>query len=239
MGIRRIDQGSLFFMPNVFRPSSVCRALLCAAALFAVNSAYTQVTAVPTALDRQLSHIDIALSGTGQFTNSVTGTNYLGLKLTQQPSNTLGALITIRYTVKPLVGFEFNYGYARYTQNFSVPPPAASPIVGGAQTNANEYTLGYVAHTPKILGIQTFAAAGLGSIAFKGTPKGGQGLPEQARAAYYYAAGVEAPVLSPHFGIRAQFRQVFFLAPDFGQNYLTIKQRQITTEPAVGFYIHF
>ncbi|MEO6802650.1 MAG: hypothetical protein ABI197_05310 [Granulicella sp.] len=226
-------------MPNVFRPSSVCRALLCALAVFAATSAYTQVIVPPTALERQLSHVDIAVSGAGQFTNTVTGTNYLGQKLSQEPSNTLGALVTIRYTHSPLIGFEFNYSYARYTQNFTVPVPGVSPILGGAQTNANEYTLGYVAHTPKLLGVQTFVAAGLGSIAFKGTPKGGQGLPEQARAAYYYAAGVEAPIGSPHFGVRAQFRQVFFLAPDFGQNYLTIKQRQITTEPAVGFYIHF
>ena len=141
--------------------------------------------------------------GTGEFTNSVTGTNYLGVKLTQQPSNTLGALVTVRYIKSPLVGFEFNYGYARYTQNYS------NYINGGAQTNANEYTVGYVAHTPKILGIGTFVSGGAGSMSFKGTPGGGQGLPTQARAAYYYAAGFEDSILSPHFGIRAQFRQVF------------------------------
>jgi len=215
-------------MPNVFRPSFVRISLLCLLASFAVLSADGQVTA----LDRQLSRIDIGVSGTGEFTNTVTGTNYLGVSLTQKPSNTLGALVTIRYTKSPYLGAEFNYGYARYTQNFS------SYIVGGAQTNASEYTVGYVAHTPKLFGFQTFASAGLGTMAFRATPGGGQSLPTQARMAYYYDAGVEDSLL-PHFGIRAQFRQVFFLAPDFGQNYLTIKQRQTTTEPAVGFYLHF
>ncbi|WP_263383786.1 hypothetical protein [Granulicella arctica] len=220
-------------MPNVFCPSVVRRTLLSVAALVLAGSAHAQVTAPVTLLDRTLSHMDLGVSGTGQFTNTVTGTNYLGVSLTQKPSQTLGALVTVRYTKSPYLGAEFNYGYARYTQNFS------SYITGGAQTNASEYTVGYVAHTPKIFGISTFASAGAGSLAFRATPGGGQGLPTQARAAYYYDAGVEDSIISSHFGIRAQFRQVFFLAPDFGQNYLTIKQRQITTEPAVGFYIHF
>lgn len=219
-------------MPNVFRPSSVCRALVCAVALLAISSAHAQTEPV-SLISRQLSRVDIGVSGAGEFTNTVTGTNYLGTQLTQKPSKTVGALVTIRYTKSPLIGFEFNYGYARYTQNFS------AYINGGAQANASEYTLGYVAHTPRVLGLQTFVSAGLGSMAFRGTPRGGQGVPPQARAAYYYDAGVEAPILDSHFGIRAQFRQVFFLAPDFGQNYLTIKQRQITTEPAIGFYVHF
>ena len=240
-------------MPNVFRPSSVRRSLIAVAALLIAATAPAQVTAPVTLLNRTLSHLDLGVSGVGEFTNTVTGkvtptssSNY-GTILTQNPSTTLGALVTIRYTKSPLVGVEFNYGYARYTQNFTVPAgqtyptgaPVVSPINGGAQTNASEYTVGYIAHTPKILGIGTFVSAGAGSMAFRATPGGGQSLPTQARAAYYYDAGVESSVFSPHFGIRAQFRQVFFLAPDFGQNYLTIKQRQITTEPGIGFYIHF
>ncbi len=223
-------------MPNVFRPSSRCTGL-CGLALLLVSllafSSAGSARGQLTTLDRQLSRIDIGVSGVGEFTNSVTGKNYLGTNLTQQPSNTLGALVTVRYTKSPYLGIEGNYGYARYTQNFS------AYINGGAQTNASEYTLGYVAHTPRLFGIQTFVSAGAGSIAFRATPGGGQNLPTQARAAYYYDAGVEDSLFSSHFGIRAQFRQVFFLAPDFGQNYLTIKQRQITTEPGVGFYIHF
>ena len=217
-------------MLNVFRPSVLSTSLLCLVTLFALPAAHAQ--APVTELSRQLGRLDLGVSGVGQFTNSVTGTNYLGVSLTQKPSTTLGALVTVRYTKSPLLGAEFNYGYARYTQNYS------SYIVGGAQTNANEYTVGYVAHTPRIFGFQTFVSGGGGTIEFKGTPGGGQGLPTQARAAYYYDAGIEDSLL-PHLGIRAQFRQVFFLAPDFGQNYLTIKQRQITTEPGIGIYLHF
>jgi hypothetical protein len=55
---------------------------------------------------------------------------------------------------------------------------------------------------------------------------------------YYYAVGVEKD-LTEHFGVRAQLRQTFFKAPDFGQNYLTIQQQTWTWEPGFGFTAHF
>ena len=228
-------------MPNVFRPSPAAKLLLCLFAFFAFTAAHAQTSAIPTPVSKQLDRIDLGVSGFGEFTNSVSGTNYLGVAFTQRPSTTLGALVNVRYTKSPLLGLEFNYSYARYTQKFTTVIGGVSQdylILGGAQTNASEYTVGYIAHTPRIFGLQTFVAAGGGATAFRATPNGGQNLPTQARATYYYTAGAE-DAITPHFGIRAQFRQAFFLAPDFGQNYLTIKQRQITTEPAVGFYLHF
>ena len=59
------------------------------------------------------------------------------------------------------------------------------------------------------------------------------------QATYYYAVGVEAPLLTSHFGLRAQFRQSFYLLPDFTANFLTIKQRTNSVEPSVGFYLHY
>ena len=195
--------------------------------LFA-STAQAQVTAT----QRQLQRLDLGVSGIGEFTKSVQGTNYQGVSLHQSGSSTLGALVTLRYTRSPLFGLEANYTYARYTENYTA-------YIKGAQANATEYSLGYVAHGPSLMGLHTFASAGLGSIAFRPTPYGGQGLPARARLAAYYDVGVEEPVFSKHFGLRAQFRQVFFKAPDFDQNYLTINKRTFTTEPGVGFYLHF
>lgn len=220
-------------MSNVSRALLVRSLVFCLFASLAAPAVRAQATSGNPALDKQLSRIDFAISGVGAFTKDVAGTNYLGEKITQNAANTLGALITFRYTKSPWIGGEFNYTYARYTQNFS------SHIVGGAQTNANEYSLGYVAHPPhQLLGAQPFIAGGLGSTAFRPTPGGGQGLPVQARMTYYYAFGAEKLVLE-HFGLRAQIRQTFFKAPDFGQNYLTIQQRTWTFEPGVGFFIKF
>ena len=216
------------------------------AALLGVGSAGARAQATPeTALDRQLQKVDLAVSGVGEFTKSVTGTNYAGITFTQKPSTTLGALVTVRYTAKPLLGFELNYGYARYTEDFTnyhPPAPTASGnyLQGGAQTKAAEYSFGYVAHGPTLLGYRSFGSAGVGSLVFTPTPYGGQELPQQVRALYYYDVGLEGNVLgSKHFGLRAQFRQKFFTAPDFGQNYLQIRKSTFTTEPGIGFFLRF
>jgi hypothetical protein len=39
--------------------------------------------------------------------------------------------------------------------------------------------------------------------------------------------------------VRVAFRQLIYLAPDFGQNYLTIGRRAVTTEPTFGFFLRF
>ncbi len=216
-------------MLKVSRRSKQWIVLLCLPFCLSALRGVAQVTAT----QRQLQRLDLAVNGTGEFTKSVQGTNYQGVSLTQTVSNTLGALVTLRYTKSPLLGLEANYGYARYNERFS------RYIIGGAQTNASEYTLGYVAHGPELFGLRSFGSIGAGSIAFRPTTAGGQGLPARARLAAYYAVGLEEPLFSSHFGVRAQFRQIFYKAPDFDQNYLTINQRTFTTEPAVGFYLHF
>ena len=204
-------------------------------------SAGAQQTTPPTFLDKQLARIDLGISGAGLFNQTVSGpvlpyqAPNAGTTLDDEASNTLGALVNIRYVAKPLVGFEFNFLYSRYTENFlwSAQPPF------GVQTKADEFTLGYLV-TPRytIFGLQPFASAGAGSTEFKPTTHGGEGLPEQARMTYYYSLGVQDD-LSPHFGLRAAFRQTFFLAPDYGQNYLTILQHTTAYEPTAGFYLRF
>jgi hypothetical protein len=193
------------------------------------------------ALDRQLSRIDLGVTAVGVFNQTsngfatVNGTPHTPVNLS--PGNTAGAVVTLRYIVSPFVGFEGNYGYSRYTDTFT--PFGATPNAG-VQQNASKYTFGYVAHTRKqYFGVNPFASAGLGTMVFRPTPGGGEALPEQARAVYYFSLGAETTVLSPHFGIRAQYRQLFFNAPDFETNYLTIKQRTSTFEPGFGFFLRF
>jgi len=197
-----------------------------------------------SALDKQLARTDLAVSGAGIFNRSssgpivAAGAENTGQVVGNEPSNTFGALATLRYIAKPYVGFEFNYGFARYTENFSNVPGIA-PVIG-VQTKVNEYTVGYVLTPPHpIFDYQPFVSVGAGSTGFKPTAGGGLGFPEQARATYYYSAGLQKEYFSEHFGFRASFRQVFYLAPDFGQNFLTIKQHTITSEPTLGFYLKF
>ncbi len=225
-----------------------------AAALLAsfTGSAFAQgpTDVPPSKLRKQLGRIDLGVSGAGVYNSTVSGTvipsdaSNHGDALTQFGSNTLGALITVRYVARPYLGFEYNYEYARYTENYSGTGVAQFTTSVNAdlfqvQTKAAEYTLGYVVTPPQtFFGLHPYASAGAGTIAFKPTPRGGQEEPEKARMAYYYSLGVQK-AYGNHFGLRAGFRELFFLDPDFGQNYLTILKHATTYEPNVGFYVRF
>ena len=150
---------------------------------------------------------------------------------------------TIRGQKSPWIGGEFNYRWARYSYNFTFAndPNPEQPLKFSTKNTANEYTLGYIAHPEhELLGFKPFLGAGAGTVEFKPSRSSGTGLPVQARAAYYYTLGGDRPLVeSGAFGLRAGFRQLFYLAPDFGQNYLTIKKRAIASEPTLGFYLRF
>lgn len=226
---------------NLSRLTCVSAGLLFFLFTVLAGASAQQQSTIPTALQSQLDRVDLAVSGIGVFNRPSSGTiknsTQPGGAVSINPGNTMGALITLRYIAKPLVGFEFNYGYSRYTQKFT--GVSGSSGVLGIQNNAKEYTFGYVAHTPQLFGVNPFIAVGGGTTAFRPTSSGGQGLLTQARATYYYSVGAETTFGSPHFGLRAQFREAFFIAPDFGANYLTIKQRTTTFEPGIGFFIRF
>jgi outer membrane protein W len=223
-------------------------------AVIAGSTAKAQTTQNP-ALNRQLSRLDFAITASGILNRSsngianvptnpgtvTTSTGTVPTAVNLNPSNTVGPLVTIRYTVKPLVGFEFNYGYARYTENFTPfgSQPANAPQGAGVQQNTAEYTFGYIAHFRKRFNLITpFAGAGLGTLDFRPTPGGGEGLLPQARATYYYTVGGDA-MINQHFGVRVQFREQFFKAPDFETNYLTINQHTTSFQPGFGFVLHF
>jgi hypothetical protein len=215
-------------MLKLSRPWSVCSLFLC---LFAAPFARAQAAAPETALDRQLARIDLGATAIGVISGTVSGTNYLGQHVIENPSTTVGILATLRYTKSRFVGLEGNFSQARYTENFNLQ-------VGGVQTRANEYSLGYVVHFNDFFGFKPYASGGAGTTAFHPTRGGGEGLPFQYRATYYYNAGVDRPI-SDHFGIRVHIRQSFYKAPDFLTNYLTINQHTSTLEPGIGFYLKF
>jgi hypothetical protein len=227
-------------MLNVSRLFCVRSVLFCLL-LTAVGSTAKAQTSQPTGLDRQLSRIDLGVTAVAVFNKDSNGTAVVNGKpntpVNLSPGDTAGAVVTFRYTIKPYVGFEGNYGYARYTDTFT---PFGSQPNGGVQQNASEYTLGYVVHGKKqFLGMTPFGSGGLGTMVFRPTPGGGLALPEQARAVYYFSVGAETTVFSPHFGVRLQYRQLFFKAPDFLTNYLTIQQHTTTFEPGLGFFLRF
>ena len=193
-----------------------------------------QATTPPTAVDRFLAKIDFGVSGIGVFSNNTSGNNYVGQNVNLVPSNTFGPLIQLRYIRSPLIGVELNYGFPRYTDNYTYPGH-----ILGAQSQHAEYTLGYIAHVGSFYGLEPFAGVGGGAMEARPTKGGGQGLPTQLRGALYYTVGAETLVYGQHFGVRVQFRQLFYGAPDYNQNYLANNQRAVTSEPGAGFFLRF
>src|ERR1017187_6441373 len=154
--------------------------LLCVLGLTA-PPAIGQEATPPTAFQKQLNRIDFAITAVGEIGSPVSGieqrdahvptvingTTYISTTLLNiKPSSTVGELGTIRYTAHPYLGFEFNFGNLRYTQdytfttttNFTTVNNATSTtttgtttshpnfLPGGVQAGVRELTLGYVAH---------------------------------------------------------------------------------------------
>jgi len=218
------------------------RTLYAALACFlTVAAAHAQTSS--TALSRQLDHMDLGLTAPYELTRTSSGNN-----ITQAVSTASGFLGTLRYTHSPFIGFEMNYKKTRFTQNYTYPFTAQNPGGGsivtpatlGVEANVQELSWGYVAHAPSTyFGFKPFGGVGLGTLEFKPTPNGGEGLERQFRAEYYWNIGADYQLGSPHFGARVAMRQIFYIAPDFGQNYLTSGARTSTFEPSAGFYLHF
>jgi hypothetical protein len=220
--------------------------LMCLFSLPAAQAFGQDTPPPPTPVQKQLEKIDFAISAAGSFGSSVSGVeqrdaNITKSVLTIKPSSTVGELFALRYTVKPYVGFELNVSNLRYAQDYKfVPTPQQNLLLISAQTAVREMTVGYVAHLKfRPLGLTPYLGAGGGTIRFKPTAGGGEGLPQQYRAAYYYTAGLEGNFPDSHFGMRVGFRQLIFLAPDFLQNYLTITRRTMSSEPTIGFFVRF
>jgi len=179
-------------MLNVSRLLCAWSVFFCLLLTAAGSTAEAQTTSTNPALDKQLSRIDLGVAVAGVFNKSSSGFATVNgqphIPVSLSPGNTGGAVVTLRYIVSPFVGFEGNYGYARYTQTFT---PFGSQPNGGVQQNASEYSFGYVAHTRKqYFGVNPFASAGAGTMVFRPTPGGGLALPEQARAARIEHRGI-------------------------------------------------
>jgi len=245
-------QGSPFFMPiSIRRPVPAGSSLLVPALLLCLLSLTASQAigqeAVPlTHFQKQMERVDFAFGAAGIMSSPVSGIEQRDASSTHNnllisPSSTVGELLTLRYTAKPLLGYEFNFGSSRYTQNFTFTPPLMHNILQSAQTGVHEFSLGYIAHPRKIYGVQSYLGAGIGTLRFKPTPGGGEGLPFQYRMAYYYNFGVEQNFTGSanHFGVRLGFRQLIYLEPDFLTNYLTITRRTRTSEPTFGFFLRF
>jgi opacity protein-like surface antigen len=177
---------------------------------------------------KALTNNDLSFDGFYQFTSTASGNG-----ISDRTSKSAGAAAYFRHSYHWWLGYEAGYGYSRYTEYYT-------GQIFGIQHNQHEFSGSYYVHGPHTLaGIQPFALAGVSAVIFSPSLNGGQNVAWQARPGINYGAGVNVPLVTSYFGLRLEYRGVFYKTPDFGQPNLTTNAWRNTSEPTAGIYFRF
>lgn len=191
---------------------------LCAGIMAAACTAYGQT--------------DVALSAYRTFNTATSGNG-----LHQTPSNSIGGMLELRHIQNPFVGYEVTYSYNRNNQTFAPISGSCGYFCGYgtlAQTAyQNEVGLDWVL-SAKIASLRPFAVAGLGFMIT--TPATyGYDLNTIVRPAYIYGGGIDWG--GERLGLRLQFRDNLYKAPDLSGAYSTTGAFTHTAESMIGVYL--
>ena len=191
--------------------------------------AFIAVSAGRPAFAQTLKNLEGSVNVLGQFSGNASGNG-----ITDSPTNSMGVLATVRQSFHPWLGYEVNYSYTRFSERYNTIPFAV-------QSNVHEASGAYLLQGPAlpILGLQPFAAVGVGGLIFLPTTVGGQRYHQQWRIPFIYEVGVNFPIVTSHFGLRLQYRGLIYKAPDFGSSLLSTNATRQTSEPTVGAYLRF
>ena len=170
---------------------------------------------------------EVSADGFYQFTSDASGNG-----ITDTTSKSLGGEASFRHSFHWWLGYEAAYDYSRFSEFYT-------GQTFGYQHNLHDFSGSYYVHGPKTLGIQPFAVAGYSELIFSPTLNGGQNVAWQPRPGANFGAGINYPLLTKYFGLRFEYRGVYYKAPDFGQAKLTTNSYRLTSEPMAGFYIRF
>jgi hypothetical protein len=174
-----------------------------------------------------LRHSEISLSGFGQFTPAVTGNG-----VTVDPTRSIGGQAAFRHSYHWWLGYEASYNYTRYSEHYSNSPFAI-------QHNMHEFGASYLVSGVSLLGFRPFALGGVSAVVFSPTLNGGQKVSWQGEPGLNFGAGIDRSLLTSRFGVRLQYRGVYYKAPDFGEPQLKSDKYRLTSEPMVGLYLRF
>lgn len=187
----------------------------------------TPLFAQPASAQSYLKNSEVGLSAFGQFTSSSSGNG-----IDVDPMASLGGQATFRHVYHPWLGYEAGYGYTRFSDRYSTNPFAV-------QHNVHEFEGSYLATAPSLLGIRPFGLVGVSALLYSPTLNGGQRASAQARPAITFGLGANFPLLTSHFGLRLQYRALYHPTPDYGEARYKTDSWRISSEPAVGLYVHF
>ena len=174
-----------------------------------------------------LHNSDASLSAFGQSTSSVTGNG-----VTVDTTDSIGGQGALRHSYHWWLGFEGSYDYTRFSEHYSNRPFAV-------QHNMHEFAASYLVSGGSFFGFRPFALGGVSAVVFSPTLNGGQNASWQGEPGFNFSVGVNHALLTSHFGIRLQYRGVYYKAPNFGEPQLDSGAYRVTSEPMAGIYLKF
>lgn len=176
------------------------------------------------AVDASDSQFDLGASFFESFNTSTSG-----LGTSQNVKDSVGGMFEARYIRSTFIGGEFTYSYSNSaTQTFTPKSGACGFTCANPATKlsakASEIGLDYVA-SKKFGNLRPFAVGGIGFF-ITSPANSTYEVTTVVRPAIIYGGGADWS-FSPHFGIRAQFRDNLYKAPNLSALY-----------PATGVYMH-
>ncbi len=182
----------------------------------------------------QTSRSEVSASFTGNFSKESDGQG-----VSQIPSQSAGFLASYRFSLGPSSAVELNYGYTRNDQNYNFGGSFFSS--SSIQTNVHEVTAAYVLAPRKSSRLSPFLLAGGGALIFSPTNSFNNsflGAETQAKGAILYGAGADYRLFGG-VALRAQYRGLFYKAPDFNVPGFSTGTWGHMAEPTVGLVFRF
>ena len=172
----------------------------------------------------------ITVQGIGMFTKSSTGQG-----TSNDATDSGGLLVGYSYQLKRRFGIEANYGFTRNTQQYVTASGQAL-----VETNVHELMAGLILRLPvHARGVRPYVLGRSGVLIFDPTFKSfGSGVERQARMAFVYGGGADFN-LTRNFGFRAEYRGLFYKAPDFSVDSLSLDKFTHVAQPSVGVFFQF
>ena len=171
------------------------------------------------------------------------GTTIIGTtSVTNQHQDTTwsaGLLTSFQFHPVAWAGIEMNYGYTRYSEQFSY--NSGTPLVGNnvrVPVSEHEATAAYLFH-PKHILFQPFMGIGGGAIDVNPAYAQNSGGTNQWRGAGLLEAGFDIPTRSKHIAFRVEGRSLYYRSPNFNTSYLSTRSWRVQSEPVVSAVYRF
>ena len=180
------------------------------------------------------SEFDIGGSFLRTFTKASTGNG-----VTQTPADAYGGMLEIRYIASPLFGVEFSATYNQADETFA---PSAKCGTSCNTQPANVKSNGVLAGanwvpSKQFGALRPFGLAGIG--VYVDAP-GSSTYATYIRERFAYTAGGGVDwAFSPHLGLRAQYREIIFSAPDIATYFPATGTYTEMGEPMGGVFCRF